>query len=145
MNQETERNKNHIKRFYELCINRGAMEILEEIIAPEFVGPQGEEGPIGFAGTVQGLRKGFPDIQFQIQEIVAEADVVMVHWTWEGTHQGKAFGGYEPTNKSIHNDGMAVYHFNEGKIVRARVQMDRLGVLQQMGVVPANPGLPGKP
>src|SRR5689334_5741092 len=102
-------NKAAVSRIYEECINRGKTELLQEIISAGYVGPQGELGPAGFAKTVNGLRNGFPDIKFHIEEIVAEGDIVMLHWTWQGTHKGKAFGGFDATNRLVQNDGMVVY------------------------------------
>jgi predicted ester cyclase len=128
-------NKHIIRSLYEDCINTGALERLDELVAPDYVGPQGEAGPDGFRKTIQGLRAGIPDIRFTIDELIAEGDGVAVRWTWRGTHTG-TLRGLEPSQKPVTNAGIALYHLTEGKIVRAALQTDRVGFLQQIGVLP---------
>jgi predicted ester cyclase len=128
-------NKHIIRSLYEDCINTGALERLDELVAPGYVGPQGEAGPDGFRKTIQGLRAGIPDIRFTIDELIAEGDGVAVRWTWRGTHTGP-LRCLEPSQKPVTNAGIALYHLNDGKIVRAALQTDRVGFLQQIGVLP---------
>lgn len=128
-------NKQTVRSLYEACINEGALHLLDQLVGADYVGPRGEKGPEGFAGTVRGLRSGVPDIRFTIDELVAEGDAVVVHWTWRGTHTG-TLNGFAPSHKHLTNPGLALYHLKEGKIVRGTLQTDRLGLLQQIGVVP---------
>src|SRR5690606_22329322 len=88
MTDASERNRHIVRSLYEDCINGGALERLSELIAPDYVGPGGERGPEGFANVVRGLRAGFPDIRFTLEELVADAERVAVRWTWRGTHAG---------------------------------------------------------
>lgn len=128
-------NKQTVRRLYEACINAGALGLLDELVSPDYVGPRGEKGPAGFRDTIEGLRTGVPDIRFTIDELVAEGDAVAVHWTWRGTQTG-VLNGLAASGKSLTNPGIALYHLKDGKIVRGTLQTDRLGLLQQIGVVP---------
>ena len=137
----TDANKQAVRRLYEDCINPGRLDRLAELIADDFVGPHGERGPTGYAATVTGLRTGFPDIRFTVEDIIAEADRVAIRWTWHATHTGP-FGGLALTGKPITNTGIAIYQLANHKIIRTWLETDRLGALQQLGAVPAATGKP---
>ena len=131
------RNKEHVRTLYEECINRGRLELLNELVSSDYVGVNGERGPEGFRQTVAGLRSGFPDIQFTLEDLIAEGDRVAVRWRWTGTHQG-AFRGLAPSHKRVTNTAIAIYQFQADHIVRAWLEADRLGVLQQVGGTPSD-------
>lgn len=131
-----------IRRLYEEIINSGDLAALQEVIAPEYTGPNGEPGPAGFASTVTGLRAAFPDIRFTIEDLLADRDRVVVRWTWQGTHRGP-FAGVAPTLRSVNNSGIAIYTLRGSRVISSVLQADRLGVLQQLGVVPAGVGQGG--
>ena len=78
----------------------------------------------------------FPDVHFTIEDQVAEADKVVTRWTWRGTHQGP-FQGIPPTGKHVMVTGVGINRFANGKVVENWTNMDILGLLQQLGVVPA--------
>lgn len=134
-------NEQTVRRIYDVCLNGGRPELLREIVSDDFVGPQGERGAAGFGQTIAGLRAGFPDIRFTIEDVVADGDRVAVRWTWRATHTG-TFRAWAPTGKPVTDTGMAFYRLSQGKVVRAWVETDRLAVLQQIGVVPADLGAP---
>jgi steroid delta-isomerase-like uncharacterized protein len=133
--ESPDRNKQFVQTLYQDCINSGRLDLLDDLISIEFAAPGGQRGPSGFAGNVQELRTGFPDIHFTLEDLIAEGDRVVVRWKWEGTHRG-SFRGLPPSQKHVNNTGIAIYQFDDGKIVRAWVETDRLGALQQIGAVP---------
>ena len=137
-------NKQAVRRLYEDCINPGRLDRLAELISDDFVGAHGERGPAAYAATVTGLRTGFPDLRFTVEDVVAEADRVAIRWTWHGTHSGP-FAGLTPSGKSVTNSGIAIYQLANHKIIRVWFETDRLGALQQLGVVPATLGKPPAP
>ena len=137
-------NQQLIRRLYDECITSGRLELLPELIADDYVGPRGERGPDGFAGPLRGLRAGFPDIHFTIEDLIAQGDRVSVRWSWRATHTG-TFNGLAPTGKALTNTGMAVYRLAHGKVAQSWVETDRLGALQQLGLVSDSPGRPPMP
>ena len=142
MSEDTaSRNRSTIRRLYEEAINSGKLELVPELVALDYVGPTGETGPAGFSSTIESLRTGIPDIHFTLEDLVAERQRVTVRWTWSGTHSG-TFRGFVPSNRSVTNTGIAIYELRDGKIVRAWLETDRLGFLQQIGAVPAGLGAP---
>jgi steroid delta-isomerase-like uncharacterized protein len=138
-------NKEVIQKLYEQCLNKRNMGLLRDLISGDYAGIRGVKGVAGFEEPIVVLIKAFPDIQWKVEEIVGEDDKVVARWKWEGSHTGQ-FQEYAATGKTITNDGMAIYEFRDGKIVNVQIQTDRLGFLQQLEVVPANPAtlLPGK-
>jgi predicted ester cyclase len=139
-----EKNKQVVQRIYEVAINERRPELTAELVSPGYVGPQGERGPGGFNANVQSLLAGFPDIRFRIEDLLAEGDRVMVRWAWTGTHSG-TFRGIAPTGRRVSTTGIVLYQLRDGKVVRNWLESDRLGVLQQLGIVPQTlgPAAPG--
>lgn len=130
-----DQNKSIIRNLYEEILNKGQWELLEPVIAEDYIGVGGQKGPLAFAATVQGLREGFPDIQWTVEDLVAEGDKVTVRWSWKGTHLG-TFTGIQPTNKSLNNHAIAIYQLRDNQIIHAWLESDRLGFLQQVGMIP---------
>lgn len=137
-----ERNKEVIRQLFEEVFNKGRTELLKDLVAGEYIGPRGDKGPAAFQSTIAGLLKAFPDIHYQLEELFSADDKVAVRWIWSGTHKATFVGPLATipaTGKSISNEGMAIYECSDGKIVSGHLQTDRLGFLQQLGIVPANP------
>ena len=106
----------------------------DQLVSPGFTGPAGK-GSEGFKAMISPLRQGFPDLRFIIQDMVTEGSRVVVRWTSQGTHRGM-FAGTAPTGRQVSNEGIGIYRVEDGKIVESWSQVDRLGVLQQIGAVP---------
>ena len=143
-NQTADQNKVIIRNLYEEILNTGKWELLTPIIAEDFIGVAGQKGPSAFAETVRGLRQGFPDIQWTVEDLVAEGDKVTVRWSWQGTHSN-TFMGFQPTHKSLNNHAIAIYQFRDNQIIHAWLETDRLGFLQQIGAIPQDLGLSQQP
>ncbi len=92
---------------------------------------------VGLAGSGQNSVDG----HWTIEEIFSTADRVIVRWTGSGTHVGE-INGIPPTNRPIRVDAISVHRMDGGKIAETWEVWDTLGLLQQIGVVPA-PGAAG--
>jgi steroid delta-isomerase-like uncharacterized protein len=136
-------NRRSIGRLFETCFNQGDMSLIDELVGPEYVGPQGGTGPAAFKGIVVGLRNAFPDIHYTVDDTVAENDKVAVRWHWTGTHKA-AFRTFPATGKVTTNTGTGIFQLRGGKIVAATLETDRLGFLQQVGAIPQDV-VPGGP
>jgi predicted ester cyclase len=128
-------NKERIRALYEDCINPGRLDMLDELIAPDFIGPKGELGPREFRASIDTVRMGFPGVRFEIEDLFGEGDKVAVRWTFHARHGGH-FAGLPPSGTRVSQAGHVIYQLRDGQIVRAWLQVDRLGVLQQIGAVP---------
>jgi predicted ester cyclase len=133
----TEKNKEVIRKLYEQSMNKRNMELLSEFIADDYIGINGTRGAIGFKESLVALINSFPDAKWNIEELIADGDKVMVRQKFSGTHTAK-FQYIEATGKAVSSDGMVIYELKNGKIIRSLVQTDRLGFLQQLEVLPVN-------
>jgi steroid delta-isomerase-like uncharacterized protein len=85
-----------------------------------------------------GMLAAFSKNHLTIDEIVTEGDAAAIRWTWEATHSGVSPSlGIPPTGKRVSMVGCSVFHFKDGKIVEQWEYSDMLGLLQQLGVIPA--------
>jgi steroid delta-isomerase-like uncharacterized protein len=109
-------------------------------VSPDYVGPLGDKGPAVFGKLMGTLRTAFPDIHYTIDDVFAENDRVAVQWHWTGTHKA-AFRAFPATGKAVSNSGTGIFRVQDGKIVAAVIETDRLGFLEQIGAVPKNVGL----
>ena len=88
------------------------------------------------------LRTAFPDLHFEIEELVAEGDVVAGRLTMSGTHEGPLMGT-PPTGRSVRQEHMHFVRFEDGKAVEHWGVRDDLVMMQQLGLMP-DPGQPGE-
>jgi len=134
-------NKTILRRFYEELFNQGHLSVADEIVAENYVdhnpAPGEQPGREGLKGFVTYLRAGFPDIHFSVDDQLAEGDKVFTRWTATGAHQGE-FAGVPATGKPVNVAGMSVYRVGNGQIQEGWNNWDALGMMQQLGVIPAS-------
>ena len=104
--------------------------------------------------TIQGLQAhkqyvsmlltAFPDLQFTVEDLIAEGDKVVDRYTARGTHTG-ALMGMAPTGKQFTATAISINHFANDKIVEQWFNVDDLGLFQQLGLVPATGGASQEP
>ena len=136
-----EQNKALARQLVEEVLNRGNMSRADEIIAPNFVEheelppeiPPGREAP-KMMFTM--LRSAFPDFKATIENLIAEGDKVVLHTTWTGTQKGE-FMGIPPTGKRVSFGVIDIIRIADGKFVEHWGQMDSMGMMQQLGAIPA--------
>jgi len=76
----------------------------------------------------------FSDLSFTAEFIVAEHDKVAIRWRARGTSDGP-FQGQPANGRSVSFTGAIIYRVEDGLIVEAWAQPDRLGLMQQMGLI----------
>ncbi len=135
-----EQNKAVARRLIEEVFNRGNIDLVDELIAPDFVEheemppgtPAGREG--NKAATIM-LRSAFPDFKATIDDTVAEGDKVVLRLTWSGTQEGE-FLGIPPSGKRFSIPVFDILRIDGGKIVEHWGQMDQMAMMQQLGATP---------
>lgn len=143
---QLEENKALVTRFYEEVWNRKNLDINEELFdianyvhhdppAPDYI-PTVEEAKqrLAVAQTI------VPDIQYSVEEMIAEGDKVVVRWTARGTHLGD-IPGMPATGKGVTLSGITIYRIADGKIVESWNAQDNLHLQKQLGTIPS----PGEP
>lgn len=138
-------NNSIVRRLYEETWNKRKLEVLSELVSPSHAlhGPNfsgSSIGPEAYKRQVALFLAGFPDLRWTIEDTIAEKDKVAVIWSFTGTHKGE-FMGISATNKKVSIDGITVHEIANGKIMDSYVNWDTWGLMQQLGVVPAQ----GKP
>lgn len=136
----TESNKQVMSRFLEF-INTASETLAQELISPDAIfhvpgRADPVKGPEGYLEIIAMMRSGFPDIQWTLEEVIAEGDKIAARFTMRGTHKGPFFG-VPATGKPIQVQAMNIYRLSDGKFVEERGQPDLLGLLQQIGAIPA--------
>jgi len=140
-------NKALIQRLYEEVWNNRRFEVINEIISPSHalqapnVGGTAV-GPEAYKRQVLRLLAGYPDLRWTIEDLIAEEDKVVACWSMSGTHKGE-YLGVPATNKKVSFDGITIHHVTNGKIMDSYSNWDALGMMQQLGVVPAVGDLKG--
>ena len=81
------------------------------------------------------LLRAFPDLQFTLDDLLADGEQVVARFTARGT-QTDVFQGIPATGRSAVVSGIAIYRLDEGKVVEQWLEYDQLGLLQQLGVIP---------
>ena len=136
----TEENKALIRRFIEEVFNKKNLAAIDEFITPNHVDhtlppflpttPEGTKRAIGMYLTA------FPDLHLRVEDMIAEGDKVVIRFTSRGT-QKKAFGGIPPTGKQVTVSSIVIARIADGKIVEQWGLDDQMGMLQQLGLIPA--------
>jgi steroid delta-isomerase-like uncharacterized protein len=134
-----EQNKSIVRRWVDEGWNKGKLSVIDQLYAPNFI--QHEPQP-EMVNSSEALKKyvntyltAFPDLHFTVDDLVAEGDKVVWRFTSKGTHQG-AFMGLPPTGKTSIVTGMVLFRLENSRIVEAYVNIDALGLLQQIGIIP---------
>ena len=94
-------------------------------------------GPEGMKQLIGMYIAAYPDLHHAVEDQIAEGDTVVTRWTGTGTHQGDLLG-MAPTGKPAKVMGIWIHRLAGGKIVESWNVWDTLGMLQQLGVVPAS-------
>jgi steroid delta-isomerase-like uncharacterized protein len=136
----SQQNKALVRHGVENVWNGRNVDVVDEIVASDFVihaaSPEKEiHGREGVRNQFADLRAAFPDLHFTIKDHIAEGDRVVTRWAAQGTHLG-AFQGIPPTGKQVELTGIDIDRIANGKIVECWINMDELGLMQQLGVIP---------
>lgn len=133
-------NKAISRQFFEL-FSQGDLETIgRELLSSELVAHfPGMPGPLNLEGYRQvGLmfRAAFPDLQDTVEDQLADGNKVVTRITSRGTHQGELMG-IPATGKAYTASAIVIDRLVAGRIVERWMQYDQLGMLQQLGVIPA--------
>jgi predicted ester cyclase len=125
-------NKELLRRFYKEVYVDWNMAVVDAVMSPQFVSHDwpdgGPTGPQAFRNYYSAMRAAVPDARYEVDDMIAEGDRVMVRWRLLGTHKG-AFNGIAPTGGPITLRGIAVYRLEGGKLMERWVVSDLFGAL----------------
>ena len=132
-----EQNKELVKGLFEE-LNKGNAEIWKELCAPEFAyySPSESPEPMSMDETIECFQmafKGFPDINWKTQDLIAKGDKIIIRLIQIGTHEGE-FRGIPATGNKTEFGGIPIFQFKDGKCIEIREEADFLGFMQQLGM-----------
>jgi predicted ester cyclase len=137
---ETERNIGVVREYIDRVTNRGEIDAIAEYVTHDFIEHSPPPGlPPGIAGAralVEVFRLGFEDYRFEIEELVGYDDRVLVRGWGAGRHVAP-FLGIAPTGRDVRYRAAHVFLVRDGRLAARWAYPDTLGLLQQLGALPA--------
>ena len=136
---DVEANKALVRRFYEEVWARGNVAFAKDVFAENYVRhdlrpTKAAPGAAGQALIADQFRRAFPDLEWHVDLVLGDADLVAARWTARGTHSG-AWGDVAPTGKRVTFSGVNIFRFGDsGKVVEIWNHRDDLGLREQLGV-----------
>jgi steroid delta-isomerase-like uncharacterized protein len=131
-------NKALVLHFYDEVWALGNLEFVHEVFADEYVRhdlrpSDPTPGPEGQAKIAGSFRSAFPDLEWRVDLVLGDGDLVAARWTAAGTHSG-AWGEVAPTGRRVSFSGINVFRFGDaGKVVELWNHRDDLGLMEQLG------------
>ena len=136
----TDQNKNLVRRFFDEMCNQRKLNIADELFASnhKYHDPQtpSGSGPEGMKQVISTYQTAFPDAHWHVIETFTADNVIITRWKGSGTHKNELMG-IPPTGKFVEVQGIWIHRIANNKIVASYNVWDTLGMLQQLGVVPA--------
>lgn len=133
-----EQNKALAKRAFEELLSKGRFELAEQLYAKDFVN-HGMHRSIGLEedqAALKGWHQAFPDITIVPDKLIAEGDLVTVHWIARGTNTGTG-NGLPATGKKVEQVGITIWRIVDGRIKEEWSAFDQLSMMQQLGLLPS--------
>ncbi len=135
----TEDNKTLVRRFYEDAFNQRNLALVDQLCSTNHVfhtPPTTLHGREEFKQLLSVYLTAFPDARFTVEDEIAEGEKVTSRYTFRGTHQGELMG-IPPTGKQVTVTGIIINRIAGGQSVEGWLNFDALGLLQQIGAIPA--------
>jgi steroid delta-isomerase-like uncharacterized protein len=133
----SEQNKTLARRFYDEVMNKKNLNAIDELGSPDFVDhsamPGQAPGLKGVKESTEMFLKAFPDMKMNVEEIIAEKDIVAARVSGTGTHKGE-FMGAPATGKRVSFHGIDMIRFKGGKVVEVWHYGDDATLMAQLGV-----------
>ena len=136
----TEDNKKTARRLVIELINGGNLELIDRLVAANFIEhaapPGAVQGRDSFREMIPMLRTAFPDLEYTIEDQIAEGDRVAQRVVGHGTMRG-SFMGMQPTGKRAEWQEMHIHRFDaEGRLAEHWETSNELAMMAQLGLMP---------
>ena len=132
-----EENKAVVLRAFEE-INRGDLDAASGYVAPDLALNGEQIGREAYKRRDEAMRAAFPDLRYDIEDLVAEGDTVVARWRLTGTHEGDLAGptmSVPPSGKRIDLWGMSLCRIEGGMVTENWESFDMMEFLEQLGVI----------
>jgi steroid delta-isomerase-like uncharacterized protein len=133
-------NKRIVEEFISDLFTKGDLTAVDRYLDPNFINhdpplPGSAAGGEGMRQASEVFRQAFPDWRSDVQQMIAEGDLVAKHFVARGTHRGSVMGE-PPTGQHVVLRGINIFRMTGDKIIERWGRLDDLGMLQQLGLVP---------
>ena len=125
---------------FERMFNQGDVDYIDQVIDPSAVDHQealGTDFGAHIKGVITTLREAFPDLRFEVHDVVCEGDVVATRSTMTGTHQGRLnigpLAALAPTGKRVEVPHMHFFRYREGRLTDLWHVWDTPRLIRQLG------------
>jgi predicted ester cyclase len=134
----TDANKKIVEQFITELFTDGDLTAVDRHLDPGFVNhdPPFPGAPLDAEGmrlAAETFRRSFPDWRSEMEQLIAEDDLVVENFVARGTHRG-ALMGEEPTGREVILRGVNIFRLADGRIVERWGRLDHYGLMQQLGV-----------
>jgi len=129
-----DRPKRVVRRFYDEVLTGRRVDLMEAMIAPDFVGFDSTGAMMdatGYVLAVEMLHDGFGELTVTVEAQIAEKDRVTTRWTAIGRHTG-SFAGIAPTGREVMLAGTDIHRIDGHRLVELWEQVDFAGVVAQL-------------
>jgi steroid delta-isomerase-like uncharacterized protein len=138
----SERQKAIFRRFAEEAWNNGNLDVVAETFTEDYhahaTDPAHDvHGAEGHRAFIAMFRRAFPDVHITFEQLLSDGEFVVAHMNWTGTHTGEPYMGIPASGKNVAVEVIGINRFRGDKVVEAWGVVDVLGMLQQLGVIPA--------
>lgn len=145
MADDLDANKELVRRLYEDGFNRGDLQVIDELMAPDAVTHDpvildAPTGPGAIRGGVEMIRRAFPDFHVEILQLIAEGDRVASFLRMSGTNTGDYRRG-AATNRRGSMRAFFIWRIADGRLAESWGAADRFAFLQELGVIPSDDDL----
>jgi steroid delta-isomerase-like uncharacterized protein len=140
-NEPATANKQLVDAFIQALFTDGDLGAVDRYLDPNMVNhdppfPGAPDGPEGMRQAAAMFREALPDWHSEVEQLVAEGDTVVERFTASGTHRGELMG-VPGTGNVIVLRGIQMFRVKGDKIVERWGRLDEIGLLRQLGLVPA--------
>ena len=138
---QAQRNKEAVRSGVEHVFNLKKVDMIDDLYTVDVVDHSAPPGlPAGIDGArakVGAFIEAFPDLHLTYEHLTAEDDFVAGRFVLSGTHQGE-FGGVPATGNTVRVTGHDLVRLRDGKVCEHWLELDTLGLMQQLGVIAAD-------
>jgi len=132
-------NKQLVTTFIQELFTKGDLGAVDRYLDPQFVNhdppfPGAPDGPEGMRQAASAFRQALPDWRSDLEQLIAEDDVVVERFTASGTHTGGPLLGVPATGRTISLAGINVFRIEGDRIVERWGRLDDAGLLRQLGL-----------
>ncbi|MRH87491.1 ester cyclase [Nocardia sp. SYP-A9097] len=138
---DTTQNKQLVETFIQDLFTKGDLDAVNRYLDPNFVNhdapfPGASAGPEGMRLAAAMFRAALPDWHSDIEQLIAEGDLVTERFTARGTQRGELMG-VPATGKTLVLTGIQIFRIDGDRIVERWGRLDEVSLLHQLGLIPS--------